>query len=486
MKFQITQANCSYCKSPLTNWDYRFQGKHYCRVCYERFFELATCEICGKQKKIFIFLTKRICKKCLVKDKPCIRCGKTEYTHGLISQYGPVCASCSRYFREPKLCTSCHKESYTTSNRTLLDGSKRMFCTNCLNKTLPICTRCHRHMKPYKRINGKHICETCATQEDKVCEQCHSLFPAGRGRICKECSYDNTLQRKTKQYTGLLSKHTSHLFQGFSSWLKQRRGTMYASLKLQKYYKFFFELDEIAKELHRFPAYEEIVQYLSVMHTRRYLLVTIYLQATKQIYINKTVQEEYANLDMIDRLLHYFEKEDYRYQLLFQYYKVLKIKAERGQTTIRSIRLALTPAAKFLKYCDHFENSEISDESLSGYLWVYHGQKSAIFGFVSFLNQKHNFSLDAHKNPLPIESPRYSKKQLKQKLIELLQYPEDDSSYQQKLLRISLGYLHHIDLPNNAFIHKKDVKRDHSNTYYLRLMGKKFYLPDEIAHLLSD
>lgn len=261
---------------------------------------------------------------------------------------------------------------------------------------------------------------------------------------------------------------------------------MYASLKIQKYYTFFSKLDQIAKELDRLPIYEEMVQFLSVMETRKYLLVTIYLQDISQIVIDKVIQEECANLDMIDRLLQYFEKKDYRHKLLFEYYTILKTKADHGKTTIRSIRLALTPAAKFLKYCDHFENSKISDEALSGYLWVYRGQKSAIFGFVSFLNQKHKFSLEAHKNLTPIEAPRYSKKQLKQKLIELLQYPEDDPNYQQKLIRIGLGYFHNIDLPKNTFIHQKDIKKDNSDTYYLRLAGKKFYLPNEITDLLLN
>lgn len=247
MRLKITHSYCSYCKKPLTNWDYRFQGKHYCRVCYDRFFELTICEKCEKQKKIFIFLSKRICKKCLVKDKPCIRCGKIKYSHGLISEYGPVCASCSPYFREHKMCTKCQNKSYTVSNRTLLDGSKKILCANCFNKTLPICQKCHRHHKSYKLLNGKNICKTCSTQKDRICLQCNSSFPAGRGRICRECSYENTLKRRTKQYIALLSNHTSHLFQGFSAWLQERRGAMFSSLKIQNYYKFFLNLMELQK-----------------------------------------------------------------------------------------------------------------------------------------------------------------------------------------------------------------------------------------------
>jgi len=483
MRIKLSTARCSYCKDILGNWDYRFQGKHYCRICYDRFFELTQCIKCHKEKKIFIFLSNRICKTCLVKDIPCIRCGKVGYSHGLISRYGPVCNSCSIYFREYKKCTSCEKESYDIYNRTILDGSTKQLCTNCYNKTLPLCYRCHRNTKPYKSIEGKNICEKCATQEDRICTQCQLPFPAGRGRICKDCSYANILKRKTKVYATILSPYTSSLFQEFSKWLKKRRKVLYASLHLQNYYPFFQELDDVAKELGKFPTYTEMVQYLTVAKTRKYLLVTIFLNEKNEIHIDKAIQEEYANLDMIDKLLRYFPKEENRYTILFNYYSMLNQKSFKNKTSIRSIRLALTPAAKFLKYCEHFQNKEISNYSLSGYLWVYRGQTSAIYGFITFLNKQYSFSLNAHRTPSTMCSPRYTKRQLKQKLITLLKNPQYEQKNQQ-LLRIALGYIHHIDLPDNAFIHHKDIKKDKDETCYLRLHGKKFYLPIEVTHII--
>jgi len=482
MRIKITTDTCSYCKDKLIDWDYRFQGKHYCRTCYERFFELTKCIKCHKQKKIFIFLSERICKQCLVRNKPCIRCGKVEYVHGLISEYGAVCHSCSVYFRAYKKCSSCQKESYDISNRTLLNGGTKALCTNCYNKTLPLCCRCHKHAKPYTYVQDKSICKKCATEQDRVCKQCHSLFPAGRGRICKDCSYDNILKRKTSAFTSILSHFTSSLFQKFSTWLKNRRAVLYASLHIQNYYIFFQELDDVAKELNRFPSYTEIVQYLTVAKSRKYLLVTIFFQEIGKISIDKVVQEEYANLDMIDRLLQYFSNEDDRYSILYSYYSIFE---RKSKTSIRSVRLALTPAAKFLKYCEHFKNMEITNESLSGYLWVYRGQKSAIYGFITFLNKHYSFSLDSHRMLIPIKAPRYTKKQLKQKYIDLLKYPKSEKKYHQELLRITLGYLHNIDLPNNAFISPEDIKKEKDDAYYLRLVSKKFYLPVETAQILS-
>jgi len=481
MRVSITTKNCSYCKNKLDNWDYRFQGKHYCRICYDRFFELTKCVKCHKKKKIFIFLSQRICKKCLVKDKPCIRCGKIKYAHGLISQYGPVCQSCSIYYREYKKCGSCQKESYDISNRTLLKGNKKLLCTNCYNKTLPLCPRCHRHAKPYISPQAINICRTCATEEDRICRQCYRPFPAGRGRICKNCSYANILKRKADTLSSALSNFTSTLFQDFSVWLKDRRAVLYASLHIQKYYIYFQELDNLSVELNKFPNYFEITQYLALATSKQYLLVTLFLQDIGKISINKIIQEEFSNIAMTDRLLQYFSNEDVRYCILHKYYSTLQNKSKLGK---RSIRLALTPAAKFLKYCEYFQNIEISNESLGGYLWVYRGQTSAIYGFITFLNNCYGFSLDAHRKHIPITTSRYSKKQLRQKYINLLRNPQSETKYNQKLLHITLGYFHNLGIPSNAFISYKDIKKEQDGTYYIRLISKKFYLPVEAGNIL--
>lgn len=485
MRIKITVDSCDYCNSALTDWDYRFQGKHYCRTCYLRFFELTTCAVCNKEKRIFIFLSERICKHCLVKDKPCIRCGKTEYPHGLISEYGPVCASCAVYFRKYKTCSSCHKESYDISNRTLLDGSKKLLCSACYNKTLPVCRKCHRHTKPHKTLGNKIICKKCDTEPDRICKQCGVLFPAGRGRICGECSYKNMLKKRTKSCASLLSVFTSSFFEEFSLWLESRRGAMFAGIHISKYYPFFSELDTMSQNLQRFPTYAEILEHLTVAKTREYLLATLFLKDTGKIIFDRSVQEEYANLDMIDRLIESFSLDDIRYTIIVDYCNRLYEKQLKNQTTIRSVRLALTPAAKFLHYCNNFKESEINDNALSGYLWVYHGQRSAIYGFINFLNNNHRFSLQSHRTKPIIGSSRYSKKQLKTKLVQLLREPEENEKYRRYLFRIALGYCHNLDLPDNAFIQYTNIKKKKNGTHYIRLIGRELYLPEDIVRNLK-
>ena len=72
--------------------------------------------------------------------------------------------------------------------------------------------------------------------------------------------------------------------------------------------------------------------------------------ASGSVNINLKIKEEFANLDMINRYLDRFSKGSKSRNLIKEYYKYLLEKLEQNKTTIRSIRLSLTPAVKFLEY----------------------------------------------------------------------------------------------------------------------------------------
>ena len=113
IKFRVFAKNCNFCNSALTNWDYRYKEKHYCRNCYENSFVSKTCIVCNKNKKIHKDSKESICKFCEVTNLPCTRCGKTEFTVGKILKNGVVCNSCVKYYKEPKICSCCNKDVET-------------------------------------------------------------------------------------------------------------------------------------------------------------------------------------------------------------------------------------------------------------------------------------------------------------------------------------------------------------------------------------
>ena len=478
IKFKIFAKNCSFCNSVLTNWDYRYKEKHYCRSCYENSFVSKTCIVCNKNKKIHKDSKESICKFCEVTNLPCTRCGKTEFTVGKILKNGVVCNSCVKYYKEPKICSCCNKEKLNVSNRMLDNSNKRLLCTSCYNKFLPICSSCgyRRKTHSYNKDN-KSICKVCYEQGYKKCISCTSLIPAGYGNICRECSNLKTLNKKVNALSGAFSSYFRDSFIDFSKWLLKKRGSPFTSLKIQHYYKYFFMLDELALSLKKVPNYEEIVSKFTILETRKYLLVTTFLDEQNIVNINLKVKEEFANLDMIDRYLARFSKGSKSRNLINDYYKYLLEKLEQNKTTIRSIRLSLTPAVKFLEYCNNFKDKTPSNYILEGYLSLYCGQKATITGFINFLKNEKEIDISIQEiNTLKFKSVKTSRTILKQRLLDLMRLPNIPKNKEQLYYKTLIGYLHNIEIPLNIFIDKNEFKKDKNNNKYLLLNKQKIFI----------
>lgn len=473
--------NCDSCGESLTSWDYRYRGKHYCRKCYDIDFSLQPCSICGRQRKISIDLTIPICKTCQVKDKPCIRCGKIKYANGKITADGPVCNSCSKYFREPKKCMSCGTLSISVSNRNFPDRSIRLICSSCYNKTLPSCYRCGKQRKAYNYDeNARPICEICAIEGERDCVQCGKPFPAGKGRICGECTYKNMLQRKTRYGSRVLSPYMTDLYFRFAEWLKQRRGILFAAIHLNRYLPYFSKLDDLAEQQGRIPIYGEVVAELTVAATRANLLVTFFLDQEKIILIDRKVQEEYSNIDMITRYRERFEEGTWARKSIDGY--LHKLESKSSKTSIRSIRLAIGSAANLLSYSECLGEPKIDTNVLSGYLWKYPGQRSSITGFVNYLNWKYYLKLEMPEWKHPkLSFPQKGRMQLKQLLIDLLRRPVQSGEYQNKLIKTAIAYLHGVEIPENVCLKLEDIKRIDQESGFIRFAGRGFDLPKELS-----
>jgi len=478
-------TQCDRCSKVLTNWDYRYKGLHYCRTCYDSLFKIRTCSVCHNKKMILTKLITPICKVCQVKDAVCIRCGDKDYLFGKITKDGAVCLPCSVYFREYKECTQCHTESYTVGNRTLENGDVQLICGNCYNKTLPTCIKCHKHRKAFfYNEKGQSVCKICTENGEKNCKRCGNLFPAGMGNICSKCIFKASLEKRALFGQKALSEYNSELFYKFCHWLAKRRGFLFASNAVKNYYPMFLAIDKYAQEIERYPSYIELLQKFLSSMLNKHSLVIIFLDEEKILTINPMIKEEYANRHKINKHLDTFPIDSYRYKILHAYYETLYDRHLKEKITIRSIRLALTPAVKFLEYTTLTIDKKISNQSLYNYLWVYSGQKSAITVFISFLNKTYNLILTIPKIPIEFSRPRKSKAQLKQLYIDALRNEGNSFDEKQNLLVLSIEFLHSIAIPKGVILPLTGIKRKKNGDCYMRLGGKEFYLPNEIYKLM--
>lgn len=424
-------------------------------------------------------------KKRIADNLPCIRCGKTGYKNRKITKTGPACNSCARYFREPKKCSSCGTKKLDVANRNLNDGSVSLLCQSCYQRSEQVaCSLCTRRQHEFfYGLSRKHICKNCLTLPPRYCKYCSVEIPAGSGHICRDCSYSRTLKRRMHYLSPLLNGEYQRIFNEFSQWLVARRGIGYASIKIGYYFKFLHELNNLASRLNSFPGYYDIVNNLTVATTRQYLLVTVFLSETKAIKIDSKIKDEFSNLDTIDRYLKHFEQNSVFSQMINSYYDKLEFKLEDGKTSVRSIRLALTPAINFLKNCIQFGFSQPSQQVLQGFLWASPGQRSAITGFINFLKTSYgtNITLDSIPKTLALERPYLSTKMLKQRFIDILRESKEREIPDEQLLRTSISYLHGIEIPAFVRLSRDDILKDKTGVYYLRLANEKFLLSKSLT-----
>lgn len=168
--------------------------------------------------------------------------------------------------------------------------------------------------------------------------------------------------------------------------------------------------------------------------------------------------------------------------MINSYYDKLELKLKDGKTSIRSVRLALTPAMNFLKNCVHYGFSQPSQEVLQGFLWASPGQRAAITGFINFLHEKYcaDITLVSIPKTVTFVRPYLSSKMLKQRFIDILRESKTHEVPDEKLLRLAISYLHGIEIPEFVRLSRKDILKDKAGVYYLRLGDEIFYLIQEL------
>jgi hypothetical protein len=203
------------------------------------------------------------------------------------------------------------------------------------------------------------------------------------------------------------------------------------------------------------------------------------------IKVDTSVKKEISNLDMIERYLEYFQKETLFYRYITEYHKSLLKKLEKKKTSVRSIRLALSPAVNFLKLCQQSNLTKLNSDALYAYLWSTTGQIASITGFISFLNKHYKLKLSPPKAiKLTLEKEIKSKKHLQQALIQLLRQPQLSNKEKHLLFELSIGYFHGIAIPKYTKATDSLINRSKSNNGYFKMCYISFYLPPFITSKL--
>lgn len=468
---------CELCGKSVEKFQRKYKGKGYCSTCYANLFKKKTCSQCGEDKRIYRYLEPPVCQQCKLKGQPCIRCGKTKFSLGKIAEDGPVCNSCSKYYRPKKSCYICGKTEHNISKRLKYEETEPI-CDKCFNKKhFTSCYRCKQRAAPFFfDFKRNAYCKPCATKPDKNCKVCGISMPAGNhSNTCYDCHALDKIKRTLNQRENDLSNEAHQLYQDYSNWLLDRREPPFTSRQIVRDFEIFVFLDKWVTQTNAWPTYKEYAKALTVKKSRRHLLTTTFLNDQKIFSVDGKIKAEIGDLNTINRLLQKIPPSSSLRLYLDGYYEEMLSRYNQGKTSARSFRLAMTPAVAILELGLRQDKTMPDDELIKQYLWLYYGQKTAITGFINFLKNK--TLLDLHvpnQNYFQFKRPRGSRAHIKQKLIAMLR----SGDFSEELyIKYAIEYFHDIGFPCELHAIKKLTVNTNNAFLSLSLSGRTLHLP---------
>ncbi|MBK9497575.1 MAG: hypothetical protein IPO08_24240 [Xanthomonadales bacterium] len=232
----------------------------------------------------------------------------------------------------------------------------------------------------------------------------------------------------------------AEVFRDFARWLCTEVGAQKAAVTLLKYLQFFVEVASLGVKT---PPYPELLQYFSTMGLRRNLLPMRFFELTSRVVVDEQQKQDASDQRRIEATLSGAPSASCLRELLHQYHGALRRRLAAGKTSLRSVRLSLTPAAALLTIAAESGRSLPTQDDLLQYLSSTPGQWAAVTGFVNFLSVEHGAPLQ-----MPAKTERRStfrlRRGLERAIAKQLESDLSEPAARAALLESTLRYFHHM------------------------------------------
>jgi len=433
----LIPQRCDECGQKMTKAHRIYKGHRYCATCYSRIFKRQICPKCGNFARLPTSDPAAVCRAC-ENDRPCIRCGKIGYVIGKITIYGPVCNACSPYFRKPELCEVCGVLSSRLTRLSRLGHDCRI-CPKCARADYGTCQACSRYRWLLENPDGRMLCKTCLEKGEVACPKCTELMPAGCGSQCQHCYWRGLFKKRIQMdcTAFLLPKMAMH-FEAFGYWLMGQVGEKKAAMTIHRYLPFFMEVERNWKD---FPEFAVLLMHFGTAKLRCVLLPMRWVEVTGLVVPDEAAKADDSERRRIVVILDKFAKGMKERTLLEGYYRTLMENMNAGKMTLRSVRLALSPAAALLRQAGEKGGIQPNQKNLDAYLDKIPGQRAAISGFVRYLREVHGAQIAlAKENPNRVKLQR--RKKLEAELLALMKEGRGSKEFKRRWLSVALAYFH--------------------------------------------
>lgn len=479
---------CDSCGQLFDILKRRYFGKSYCSSCYSYLFPKSLCTECHKEKRIFRNETSQRCQQCTIANLPCHRCSKSSYRLGKITHFGPVCSACARYYNEERACSKCGLQSKWVS-RYLFFGENEPICFKCLRSThFKRCIICRGVKAPFfSTLEGENICRACEYAPIKLCVSCEVEIPGGAfGKKCRKCFSETTLLKRLKINKAGFVTIVADLYVSYGEWLSKRCGPAKASRQILLDRNVFGFLDDCYRQTSTFPKYERYRKELCVNQNRQNILAKKFLIEKGVFNTTPAGSELVGDKNTIRRVIQTQQTEASAHSAyLLGYYRNLLGRYRKRLSSVRSVRLALTPASELLLLARKQGREQVDQELVNQYLWLHLGQRAALTGFINYLRSH-------HKIEVVIPSKQYfvlsqSTETRKHSRAQLIEYCRNDGKLSAKYIQLAFPFYHRVNLPPE--LRKLDLCshcKTSSKMLSLRIAQQVYWLPnlgEELFHI---
>ena len=461
---------CGVCEQHTSDITRVEEGVRYCSTCYARLYKRLMCRGCGMFARLLKTKDDPRCRSCVF-SMPCVRCRRTGRPVGKMTDKGPACNSCYKYFTDPLSCEICGTQSRRCSAMQTSSGQKNA-CPKCLRSNHRTCSFCRKHRLCEPTDGGKWACRLCRDMGEVACGSCSVLMPAGMGARCKNCYWLERWQRSTNQLTELLEgERAREAFKAFSAWLLTQGSAQRAALKLKTYAEFFVKLENMV----RAPwTAELILARLGTATLRKYELPVRWLEQEVGVKIAAVDRKVEADIRRVRAALENVPERTLARNLLDAFKKELNERQTMGKISERSMRLAFRPAVALLEVEDSSWMRSPTQASLERYLALRPGQRAAITTFLGFLRTNHGIVL---KLPPKSSLDTVARKRLEQQFAVLMRSPIDSERITKHWSQLALRYFHYLSVSDARTIAKGAIEYPIENGTMLSYSGQDYWIP---------
>lgn len=467
---ELPSQNCDECGRQMHTAHRIEGGVRYCAVCYQRCFKRKVCPRCGTFSRLLAKDPLAICKTCTA-AQPCIRCERAGRPLSLLLPQGPVCNACYPYFRKPKTCSVCHRETRRYSNLKAPDAG--IICDSCAAPPLKTCSVCRRHRICLTGTDGAPMCTRCAQGVATSCVTCSASIAPGRNGHCESCYWRDRTFRRAGQIREMYRKaEVRDALTEYVVWALETVEPKRLCLSLNRHADFFAELDKDS-DVDWSP--EFLLRRLGPAILRKYELPARWVQIRGSFSLSPEDKVDSAELRRVSQMLLAVPSGTLASQLLQEFFAELQVKVSQGDLKLRSARMAMRPAVSLLYHSSQTWQSMPDQSALNKLLHDSPGQKAACSTFLGFLRRNHGLNLIV--SPTLHRTKNDARRRLGEYLAKVGTSAQRDASFDREWQLTCLRYFHHLSKLQAVSILKDSAKSSVRDGQEITKDGKTWWIP---------